>query len=143
VMSRGCVATAWAAAGDRLGYRRAVQRFVGLVLAVLPLMLGLVPMLVTDRRRGLQDLLADTVVIHDPDRRAPRPGPQLLPGRTGTRASRSARALHRPHRRPRCARGFAALEAAFLLRMRVRAADIALVCDNHHFVFRLTPRPGT
>jgi uncharacterized RDD family membrane protein YckC len=62
------------AAGGRLGYWGALRRFVGLVLAVLPLMLGLVPMLVTDRRSGLQDMLTDTVVMHDPDRREPRPG---------------------------------------------------------------------
>jgi uncharacterized RDD family membrane protein YckC len=62
------------AGGGKLGYRRAVLRFVGLVLAVLPLLLGLVPILFNDRRRGLQDRVADTVVVHDPDRRPPRPG---------------------------------------------------------------------
>ena len=62
------------AAGGKLGYRRAVRRFVGLVLAVLPLFLGLVSMLLTDRRRGFQDRFADTVVVHEPQRRAPRPG---------------------------------------------------------------------
>jgi uncharacterized RDD family membrane protein YckC len=60
--------------GGKLGYRRAVLRFAGLLLAVLPLLLGLVPILFNDRRRGLQDWAADTVVVHDPDRRAPRPG---------------------------------------------------------------------
>jgi uncharacterized RDD family membrane protein YckC len=62
------------AGGGKLGYRRAVLRFAGLLLAVLPLLLGLVPILFNDRRRGLQDAIADTVVVHDPDRRAPRPG---------------------------------------------------------------------
>jgi uncharacterized RDD family membrane protein YckC len=31
-------------------------------------------MLVNDRRRGFHDRVADTVVVHDPERRAPRPG---------------------------------------------------------------------
>jgi uncharacterized RDD family membrane protein YckC len=63
-----------AAGSDTLGYRRAVQRFIGLVLAVLPLFLGLVPMLLNDRRRGFQDRVGNTVVVHDPERREPRPG---------------------------------------------------------------------
>ena len=53
------------AIGDTLGYRRAVQRFAGLVLAVIPLLAGLLPILVTERRRGLQDRLADTVVVYE------------------------------------------------------------------------------
>jgi uncharacterized RDD family membrane protein YckC len=69
--------------GGKLGYRRSAQRFVGLVLAVLPLGLGLVPILVSDRRRGLQDRLANSVVVHDPERREPRPGCARTPaGRT-------------------------------------------------------------
>jgi uncharacterized RDD family membrane protein YckC len=67
------------AGAGKLGYRRAVLRFVGLVLAVLPLLLGLVPILFNARRRGLQDRVADTVVVHDPDRRAPRPGARHAP----------------------------------------------------------------
>lgn len=58
----------------KLGYRRSVQRFVGLILAVLPLGLGLVSILTNDRCRGLQDKLANSVVVHDPERREPRPG---------------------------------------------------------------------
>jgi uncharacterized RDD family membrane protein YckC len=68
------------AGAGKLGYRRAMLRFVGLVLAVLPLLLGLVPILFNDRRRGLQDAIADTVVVHDPDRRAPRPGARQAHG---------------------------------------------------------------
>jgi hypothetical protein len=44
------------------------------VLAVIPLVLGLVPMLLNDRRHGFQDRVADTVVVHDPERREPRSG---------------------------------------------------------------------
>jgi uncharacterized RDD family membrane protein YckC len=60
--------------GGKLGYPRAVRRFVGLILAVLPLFLGLVGILFSERRRGFQDRLANTVVVHDPERREPRPG---------------------------------------------------------------------
>jgi uncharacterized RDD family membrane protein YckC len=45
---------------------RAVTRFVGLVLATIPLFAGFVIMLWDDRRRCLQDRLARTVVIHAP-----------------------------------------------------------------------------
>ena len=52
----------------RIGARRALRRLVGLVLAVLPFYLGLVPILFTDRRRGLQDRIADTDVIRRTNR---------------------------------------------------------------------------
>jgi uncharacterized RDD family membrane protein YckC len=52
---------------DRLPPRRAVVRLIGLVLAALPLMLGFVPILFDNRRRGLQDWLARTVVVHVDD----------------------------------------------------------------------------
>jgi hypothetical protein len=42
-------------------------RVVGVVLAALPLFAGFVPVLFTDRRRGLADWLADTVVVNDQD----------------------------------------------------------------------------
>jgi uncharacterized RDD family membrane protein YckC len=37
---------------------------VGLALAIIPLFAGFLPVLVDDRRRALQDLLAGTVVLH-------------------------------------------------------------------------------
>lgn len=43
---------------------RSVVRFVGLVLAIIPLFVGFVPVLFTERRRGLPDLLAGTVVVY-------------------------------------------------------------------------------
>jgi uncharacterized RDD family membrane protein YckC len=43
---------------------RSLVRFVGLVLAIVPFFIGFVPVLLTDRRRGLPDLLAGTVVVH-------------------------------------------------------------------------------
>jgi uncharacterized RDD family membrane protein YckC len=54
-----------AAEGERLRPRRALLRFVGLALAALPLFAGFLMILVDDRRRGLQDRLARTVVVED------------------------------------------------------------------------------
>ena len=72
----------WSAAGQTLGMRllrlrvlgesggglsigRAVVRFAGLLLAIVPLFAGFVPVLFTERRRGLPDYLAGTVVVYD------------------------------------------------------------------------------
>lgn len=53
--------------GDRrIGLRRAVRRLVGLVLALLPLGLGLVGVITRDERRGFHDRLAGTDVIYVP-----------------------------------------------------------------------------
>jgi uncharacterized RDD family membrane protein YckC len=54
------------ASGGRLPPRRALVRFIGLTLAVIPLFAGFLPILVDDRRRGLQDMLARTVVVDAP-----------------------------------------------------------------------------
>ena len=51
------------ASGDRLPVRRGVLRFAGLTLAALPLFAGFLIILVDDRRRGLHDRLARTVVV--------------------------------------------------------------------------------
>jgi uncharacterized RDD family membrane protein YckC len=48
--------------GDPPGLARAALRFVGLLLAIVPLFAGFLPMLVDLRRRGLQDYVAGTVV---------------------------------------------------------------------------------
>lgn len=72
----------WSAAGQTPGMRllrlrvrgpdgaapslaRSSVRLLGLVLAIVPLFAGLVPVLFTERRRGLQDVLAATVVVYD------------------------------------------------------------------------------
>lgn len=52
--------------GDRLPVRRAIVRFIGLTLAAIPLLAGYLMILVDDRRRGLQDVLARTVVVEAP-----------------------------------------------------------------------------
>ena len=44
---------------------RAVVRGVGTVLAIVPLFAGYLPVLFDDRRRGLPDLLAGTVVVYE------------------------------------------------------------------------------
>jgi uncharacterized RDD family membrane protein YckC len=49
--------------GERLTVRRALRRIVGMVLAALPLFAGYLLILVDDRRRGLHDRLAGTVVV--------------------------------------------------------------------------------
>jgi uncharacterized RDD family membrane protein YckC len=51
--------------GERLRPRRALLRFVGLTLAALPLFAGFVMILFDDRRRGLQDVIARTVVVEE------------------------------------------------------------------------------
>jgi uncharacterized RDD family membrane protein YckC len=40
-------------------------RFVGLVLAIVPLFAGFLPALFTERRRALPDFLASTVVLYE------------------------------------------------------------------------------
>jgi uncharacterized RDD family membrane protein YckC len=52
-------------AGDKPSIGRSVVRLVGLVLAIVPLFAGFVPVLFTERRRGLPDFLAGTVVLYD------------------------------------------------------------------------------
>ena len=50
----------------RRAFGKALVRFAGLVLAAIPLCAGFVPILFDERRRGLQDMLAGTVVIYAP-----------------------------------------------------------------------------
>lgn len=55
----------------RIGGRRALKRLLALPVALLPFGLGFFAILVSDRRRGWQDAIADTDVLYDPDERAP------------------------------------------------------------------------
>lgn len=50
--------------GEPPGVLRAFVRLVGLGLAIVPLFAGFLPVLVDDRRRGLHDFMAGTVVVH-------------------------------------------------------------------------------
>jgi uncharacterized RDD family membrane protein YckC len=52
--------------GSRLSAGRSMLRLIYLTLAALPLLLGFAPILVDDRRRGLHDMLAGTVVVTAP-----------------------------------------------------------------------------
>jgi len=45
-------------------FGRGLVRLAGLVLAIIPLFAGFLPVLVDDRRRGLADMLAGTVVLY-------------------------------------------------------------------------------
>ena len=51
--------------GVHPGVLRSCVRVIGLGLAIVPLFLGFVPVLIDQRRRGLHDLLAGTVVRYD------------------------------------------------------------------------------
>ena len=55
-------------AGVAPGLWRSAVRLVGLVLAIVPLFAGFVPVLFDGRRRALQDFLAGTVVVREPER---------------------------------------------------------------------------
>ena len=50
--------------GEPPGVGRSIVRMLGLYLAIIPLFAGFVPVLIDDRRRGLHDMLAGTVVVH-------------------------------------------------------------------------------
>jgi uncharacterized RDD family membrane protein YckC len=68
-----------AADGHVVRPTRALIRLAGMVLATIPLGAGFLPILVDDRRRGLHDMLAGTVVVTAPGKgpaRVPRPGPR-------------------------------------------------------------------
>jgi uncharacterized RDD family membrane protein YckC len=52
-------------AGEPPSLARSLVRFVGLLLAIVPMFAGFLPVLFTERRRGLQDFLAGTVVVYD------------------------------------------------------------------------------
>jgi uncharacterized RDD family membrane protein YckC len=47
-----------------IGFRRAARRLAGSVLAAIPLGLGFIGILLGDRRRGLQDVIAGTEVVY-------------------------------------------------------------------------------
>jgi uncharacterized RDD family membrane protein YckC len=51
--------------GTTLSVGRSLVRLAGLLLAIVPLFAGFVPVLFTERRRGLPDFLAGTVVLYD------------------------------------------------------------------------------
>src|SRR5262245_4733181 len=58
-------------AGDNISIGRSIVRVVGLLLAIVPMFAGFIPILFTERRRGLPDFLAGTVVTYDEPRASP------------------------------------------------------------------------
>ena len=64
--------------GTALRPMRALLRLAGLVLG-LPLFAGYVPILLSERRRGLQDLMGGTVVVNQPRERDTYPTRGTLP----------------------------------------------------------------
>jgi uncharacterized RDD family membrane protein YckC len=78
--------------GQPISALRALVRVVGVLVAAVPLFAGFLPILVDSRRRGLQDMLARTVVIDAPGRRAPgrRATPPPTPERPERRIARRA-----------------------------------------------------
>jgi uncharacterized RDD family membrane protein YckC len=50
--------------GDRIRPRRGLLRVIGMTLAAIPFFAGYLLILVNDRRRGLHDLIARTVVVY-------------------------------------------------------------------------------
>ena len=50
--------------GEPPGVGRSIVRMIGLYLAIIPLFAGFLPVLIDDRRRGVHDMLAGTVVVH-------------------------------------------------------------------------------
>jgi uncharacterized RDD family membrane protein YckC len=61
------------ATGGHPSVPRSLVRLVGLGLAIIPLGAGFLPVLVDDRRRALQDLMAGTVVVYA-EEKPPAPG---------------------------------------------------------------------
>jgi uncharacterized RDD family membrane protein YckC len=59
--------------GTPPGLGRSIVRLIGLGLAIIPFFAGFLPVLVDERRRGIHDMLAGTVVEH-----AGKPGEPFL-----------------------------------------------------------------
>lgn len=71
------------AQGETPSVGRSIVRVIGLGLAIIPLFAGFLPVLVDDRRRGLHDLLAGTVVLHAGAEPPPAPARSALEAGAG------------------------------------------------------------
>jgi uncharacterized RDD family membrane protein YckC len=69
--------------GESISLRRALRRLVGAVLAALPLFAGYLLILFDDRRRGLHDRFAGTVVVFLTEQERHEPRRRLLGGAGG------------------------------------------------------------
>jgi uncharacterized RDD family membrane protein YckC len=75
-----------ASSGERLGPRRSLVRIVGMLLAAIPLFAGYFLILVHDRRKGLHDVIARSVVRYvedDQPFRSPRQSHNLTARKLG------------------------------------------------------------
>jgi uncharacterized RDD family membrane protein YckC len=62
-------------AGDPPRLGQALLRLVGMILAAIPFFAGYLLILVDERRRGLHDMLAGTIVVYAPKSPVPSPAP--------------------------------------------------------------------
>jgi uncharacterized RDD family membrane protein YckC len=76
--------------GGRLSVWRGAVRLAGLVLAAIPLFAGYLVILVNDRRRGLQDWLAGSVVVFAYEQDAARAVPSTITSPHPERVMRDA-----------------------------------------------------
>lgn len=58
-------------------FGRSLLRLIGAILAAIPFFAGYLLILVDDRRRGLHDMIARTVVVHVPEVLVVAPSPEL------------------------------------------------------------------
>jgi uncharacterized RDD family membrane protein YckC len=65
--------------GGPLSLPRALLRYVGLLLAIVPMFAGFLPVVFDTRRRALQDFVADTVVLRDDEAYATATTPAQTP----------------------------------------------------------------
>jgi len=61
--------------GEPPRFGQALRRLIGMILAAIPFFAGYALILVDDRRRGLQDMLAGTVVVYAPKSSVRTPPP--------------------------------------------------------------------
>jgi uncharacterized RDD family membrane protein YckC len=84
--------------GGRLGFPRAIERLGAMVLAALPAGAGFLLILVDDRRRGLHDRLAGTLVLHTAGRRAAHAGTTVEEAPASLPRPGAVATIGRPHR---------------------------------------------
>jgi uncharacterized RDD family membrane protein YckC len=73
--------------GEHLPPRRALVRVVGMIVAALPFFAGYLLILIQDRRRGLHDLIARTIVVYVESERPPAPHRRTEPVRQAAGAA--------------------------------------------------------
>jgi uncharacterized RDD family membrane protein YckC len=94
--------------GSGLGMLQSLRRFVGAVLAMIPLGAGFLLILFDDRRRGLQDLIGGTVVRWVPEAVTEFPPPRVArPVHRAQPELGSAVVLPPPRHEPELGRGTA------------------------------------